>query len=155
MSLRLRTGPPRRQRNLEAVASIGIALAAAAALGFGATRCLGTGSDTARSVRIERLDGVAAEALLPPRPKPFLDRHRIVSYYGNPLASQMGILGEYEPDEVVRRLRSQADAYQQLSADRTVVPAIHLIYAVAQELPGPEVSTSPGWMTSSLRSGCP
>lgn len=106
MSLRLRTGPPRRQRNLETVASIGVALAAVVAFGFGASRCLGGGSSTGRSVRIEQLDGVAAEALLPPRPKPFLDRHRIVSYYGNPLASQMGILGEYEPDEVVRRLRS-------------------------------------------------
>jgi hypothetical protein len=138
MSLRLRTGPPRRQRNLDAVAGVGLALAAVVALGFGATRCLSGGSDGDRAVRIEQLDGVAAEALLPPRPKPFLDRHRVVAYYGNPLAPQMGILGEYPPAEVVRRLRAQADVYQQLSPDRTVVPAIHLIYAVAQDRPGAE-----------------
>jgi hypothetical protein len=79
------------------------------------------------------------EALLPPAPKPFLDRHRVVSYYGNPLAAQMGVLGEYPPDEVFNRLRAQADVYQQLSTDgRTVVPAIHLIYAVAQDRPGAE-----------------
>lgn len=139
MSLRLRTGPPRGRRNLDGVAGVGLALAAVVAIGFGATRCLGvsSGEETQRSVRIVQLDGVAAEAL-PPRPKPFLDRHRIVSYYGNPLVPQMGILGEHDPAEVVRRLREQADVYQQLSPDRTVVPAIHLIYAVAQELPGPE-----------------
>ncbi|MGE0542752.1 MAG: hypothetical protein AB7R89_21505, partial [Dehalococcoidia bacterium] len=138
MSLRLRTGPPRRYHAFDRVAGIGLALAAVVGLGFGATRCLGGDGGTPDLVRIEQLDGVAAEALLPPRPKPFLDKHRIVAYYGNPLAPQMGILGEYEPEEVIRRLRAQADVYQRLSTDRTVVPAIHLIYAVAQEAPGAE-----------------
>lgn len=138
MSLRLRTGPPRRRHILDQVAGIGLTLVAVAALGFGVSRCLGGGAGSSELVRIEQLDGVAAEALLPPRPKPFLDKHRIVAYYGNPLAPQMGILGEYEPEEVVGRLRAQADVYQQLSPDRIVVPAIHLIYAVAQEHPGPE-----------------
>lgn len=138
MSLRLRTGPPRRQHTLDRVAGVGLAVAAVVGLGFGATRCLAGGSETGEIVRIEQLDGVAAEAFLPPRPKPFLDKHRIVAFYGNPLAPQMGILGEYEPEEVVQRLRAQAEVYQRLSADRTVVSAIHLIYAVAQEEPGAE-----------------
>jgi hypothetical protein len=139
MSLRLRTGPPRRRRNYDAVAGVGLALAAVAAFSVGAARWWGGGAGaTAGPVRIQPLDGVAAEALLPPRPKPFLDRHRIVSYYGNPLVAQMGVVGEYPPEEVVRRLRAQADVYQQLSPDRTVVPAVHMIYAVAQENPGPE-----------------
>ena len=137
MSLRLRTGPPRRRQNLDGVAGVGLTLVAVAALGFGASRVCGDGEARASgAVRIQQLDGVAAEALLPPRPKPFLDRHRIVSYYGNPLVAQMGIIGEYEPDEVLRRLRAQAEVYQRLSPDRTVVPAIHMIYAVAQERPG-------------------
>ncbi len=79
---------------------------------------------------------VAAQPASPPPPAPFLDTHRIVSYYGNPLTASMGILGEYPPDEVIRRLRAQAAAYQPLSSDREVVPAIHLVYAVAQAAPG-------------------
>lgn len=138
MSLRLRTGPPRRHRQHEAAGVVGLGLVAAVALGFGAARLFGSETGATGPVRIQQLDGVAAEALLPPRPKPFLNRHRVVAYYGNPLAAQMGILGEYEPDEVIRRLREQAEVYQRLSPDRTIAPAIHLIYAVAQEKPGAE-----------------
>jgi hypothetical protein len=135
MTLRLRVGPARRRRNFDGAIGVGLALAAVVAGGFGAAR-LASGGAADSDVRIERLEGVAAEALLPPRPKPFLDKHRIVAYYGNPLVAQMGILGEYEPEEVVARLRHQTAAYQALSPDRTIVPAIHLIYAVAQERPG-------------------
>lgn len=138
MTLRLRAGPRRRRQGMDGAAGIGLALVAVTALGFGATRMCGGAGETRGIVRIQQLDGVAAEALLPPRPKPFLDRHRVVSYYGNPLAAQMGVLGEYEPEEVVARLRSQADVYQRLGPDRTVVPAVHMIYAVAQERPGAE-----------------
>lgn len=67
-----------------------------------------------------------------PTPVPFLDEHRVVAYYGNPLTSLMGILGEHSPEEVIRRLRAQAAAYQELSPDRTVVGAVDLVYAVAQ-----------------------
>jgi hypothetical protein len=138
MSLRLRTGPPQRRRNYDGVAGVGLALAAVVAIGFGATRLWDGRSVSPAPIRIEQLDAVAAEAFLPPKPKPFLNRHRVVSYYGNPLAAQMGVLGEYKPDEVIRRLHDQAAVYQSLSTDRTVVPAVHLIYAVAQERPGPE-----------------
>jgi hypothetical protein len=67
-----------------------------------------------------------------PPPRPFLDEHRLVAYYGNPLSPLMGIVGEHEPAELVRRLRRQADVYQALSPDRRVVPAIEFIYGVAQ-----------------------
>jgi hypothetical protein len=143
MTLRLRTGPRRRRRTWEGVAAVGLGLTALLGLGTATVRLCGGlagDRDTAPAVRIQQLDSEAAEALLPPRPKPFLDRHRVVSYYGNPLAAQMGILGEYEPEEVIRRLRDQAELYQRLSPDRTVVPAIHMIYAVAQERPGPDGS---------------
>jgi hypothetical protein len=139
MTIRLRDAPPRphsqtwRRRML---LGAGLGALTVAAVGWQRS-CSVDGTDRA-PVRIEWLDAAAAEALLPPRPKPFLNQRRIVAYYGNPLAPQMGILGEYEPEEVVRRLRAQADVYQRLSPDRTVVPALHFIYAVAQERPGPE-----------------
>src|SRR5215203_2083557 len=138
MTLRLRTGPPRRRRTWDGVAGVGLAAAAVIALGMGVSRVWGSAGAATGPVRIQPLDGAAAEALLPPRPKPFLDRHRIVSFYGNPLASQLGVLGEHPPEEMADRLRAQAGVYQRLSPDRTVVPAVHLIYAVAQERPGAE-----------------
>jgi hypothetical protein len=139
MTLRLGSGPPRRRQELADAAVVGLALLALIVLPLGARRLWGSGDTAGVPVRIEALEGVAAEALLPPAPQPFLDRHRVVAYYGNPLAAQMGVVGEYPPDEVLRRLRAQADVFQRLSADgRTVVPAVHLIYAVAQERPGAE-----------------
>jgi hypothetical protein len=68
--------------------------------------------------------------------EPYLARHRIVSFYGNPLAPVLGVLGEQGPEATVARLRAQAEPYARLSDDRTVVPALHLIYAVAQGSPG-------------------
>jgi hypothetical protein len=68
--------------------------------------------------------------------RPYLADHRIVSFYGNPLASGLGVLGEQEPAETVARLRTQVEPYARLSDDREVVPALHLIYAVAQAAPG-------------------
>ncbi|HEY7293877.1 MAG TPA: hypothetical protein VH916_02505 [Dehalococcoidia bacterium] len=59
---------------------------------------------------------------------------QIVSYYGNPLSPAMGALGEGSEDEMIERLKMQAAAYQALNPDKAVVPALHLIYEVAQAL---------------------
>jgi len=142
MAIRLRSGPPRRRSRFPTAARVGVAALALAALPFGAVRLRSSGADPP-IFRIERLpatDGDGVSAGPPPPLQPFLTTHRVVSYYGNPLAPQMGVLGEYPPDEVIRRLRAQAAAYQPLSPDRTVVPAIHFIYAVAQEQPGSDGS---------------
>ena len=39
-----------------------------------------------------------------PLPGAILPGKRIVAYYGNPLSKRMGVLGEYEPDDMLRRL---------------------------------------------------
>ena len=147
MTLRLDTLlPGYRRLPLPAVAGLG-ALVAVALLS--AVIWVGGGESGTGSFRIERVEGAAAPvapsparraaaALGPHTPQPFLDKHRVVSYYGNPLAAQMGIVGEHEPPEVLRRLRAQTEVYQRLSPDRKVVPAIHFIYAVAQGHPGQE-----------------
>jgi len=64
----------------------------------------------------------------------FLD-HRVVAFYGNPLSPILGILGDGEPEQVVTRLRAQADAYARLDSTRQVTPALELIEAVAQDTP--------------------
>jgi hypothetical protein len=75
----------------------------------------------------------------PPPPKSVFETQQIVTYYGNPYSATMGILGEFEDKQVLlQRLRDQAAKYQALNPDKTVIPALHLIYGVAQANPGPD-----------------
>lgn len=81
----------------------------------------------------------------PPTPSPtparsiFADQ-LVVAYYGNPYSPIMGILGEHDTPELIRRLRVQAARYQALIPDKKVTPALHLVYAVAQANPGDDGS---------------
>ncbi|MHB0865489.1 MAG: hypothetical protein ACYC1Y_01110 [Minisyncoccota bacterium] len=63
---------------------------------------------------------------------------RIVAYYGNFYSKQMGVLGEYSPDQVLAMLASTTAIWA--AADRTtpVVPAIQYIAVVAQGTAGKE-----------------
>lgn len=67
-----------------------------------------------------------------------LKENRLVAYYGTPLSNLMGVLGEYEPEEMMRRLKQQTAAYSAADPDRPAVPMIELIASVAQRDPGPE-----------------
>lgn len=142
MAIRLRRTPPRWRRRPRTVPALGIALVA-----LTATAALTLRMDARRTleVRIERLPVVAAarpgvrevddtRRSMPPLapPRPFLAGHRIVAYYGNPLAEVLGVLGAHDPPETIARLRAEADAYARAGSDKEVVPAVHLIYAVAQ-----------------------
>jgi hypothetical protein len=132
----------------------GVAILAVVIAGFFALR--GARKDEPR-FHIERLpsytapvaaavvDAALQESLqisLPPQapPRPFLAEHRIVAYYGNPLTPILGVLGEQDGAKTAARLRAQADAYVPVSTDRAIVPALHFIYAVAQEHPGEDGS---------------
>jgi hypothetical protein len=68
--------------------------------------------------------------------KPLLPEHLIVAYYGNPLATEMGILGEVPPDQMLSRLKKQADAYAAADGSRPVLPALELVTPAAQGWPG-------------------
>jgi len=74
--------------------------------------------------------------LPPPLPGAILPARRIVSYYGNPLYSAMGVLGEQPPEKLFPRLRAQAEAYWTADRDRLVTPALELVAVVAQAQPG-------------------
>ncbi|MCC7370743.1 MAG: hypothetical protein IT306_20145 [Chloroflexi bacterium] len=75
--------------------------------------------------------------VLPPAlPGAVLPAKRIVSYYGNPLSSGMGILGELPPEKLFPRLKQQADGYRSADRSRQVVPALELVAVVAQAEPG-------------------
>ena len=65
-----------------------------------------------------------------------LPRQRIVAFYGNPLSTRMGILGEIPPDSMLARLRQVVAEWQQADSATPVKPALQLITVVAQPKPG-------------------
>ncbi len=72
-----------------------------------------------------------------PLPGALLPENRIVAFYGNPLSKRMGILGEIETDEMLRRLEETAHEWSRADSSLNVFPALHLIATVAQGYPGP------------------
>jgi len=68
--------------------------------------------------------------------KPLLPDNLILAYYGNPLAKEMGILGEVPPDQMLGKLKQQAATYASADRSRPVVPALELVTPAAQGWPG-------------------
>jgi len=69
-------------------------------------------------------------------PGSILPAKRIVAYYGNPLSKKMGVLGEYEKNEMLRRLKAEVNKWNSADPALPVQPALHLIAVVAQGTPG-------------------
>ena len=61
---------------------------------------------------------------------------RIVAYYGNLYSRQMGVLGEYEPDDMLNRLKNTCAEWEATDPSTPVLPAIEYIAIVAQAAPG-------------------
>lgn len=74
--------------------------------------------------------------LTPGNPQPYLTTFRLVTFYGNPLGPDLGILGESPPETMLAQLRGVADLYQDLSPDHYVVPTFHIVSTVADPFPG-------------------
>jgi hypothetical protein len=68
-------------------------------------------------------------------PAGVLPDHRIVAYYGHPSTGLMGILGEYEKEELLQVLRAEIANYEAADPDTPVIPAFELIATVAQPEP--------------------
>jgi len=64
--------------------------------------------------------------------------NRIIAYYGNFYSTRMGILGEFEEDEVLRRLQEEIDNWNAADTEIKSIPAIHYIASTAQGSPGDE-----------------
>ena len=67
-----------------------------------------------------------------PLPGAIMPANRIVAYYGNPLSRRMGVLGEYDKEEMLRRLRREVERWSAADPSLPVRPALHLIAVVAQ-----------------------
>ena len=72
----------------------------------------------------------------PPVTTSALATHRLVTYYGHPYDDRMGILGEYDPDAMIQKLKEQTAAYTAADPSRPGLCTIELIASVAQGSPG-------------------
>jgi hypothetical protein len=61
--------------------------------------------------------------------------NRVLAFYGFPGNSDMGILGQQDPEETLELLREQAAEYEEADPSRPVVLALEVIASVAQEEP--------------------
>lgn len=116
--------------------------AAAASSKKSATTAKPAASGSARRYRAGEDPDFAARMGWPvkgpePLPGAIFPHKRVVAYYGNPLSRRMGILGEYDPEEMLRRLDETVAAWEKADPATPVVPALHLIAVVAQAEPGP------------------
>ncbi len=71
-----------------------------------------------------------------PLPGAILPFHRIVAYYGNYYSTKMGILGELQPDSMLKKLQGEVKKWQEADTSVTAIPALHYIVASAQGKPG-------------------
>jgi hypothetical protein len=104
--------------------SVGQAGSPDAALVLANTAALPPGSPEEQAINAQT---IASGGLLP--------GHRILTYYGHPHDPNMGILGEYDKEEVLQLLRAEAARYEAADPTRPVIPAFEVIATVAQGWP--------------------
>jgi hypothetical protein len=66
------------------------------------------------------------------RPGALLPNKRVVAFYGNPLSTRMGILGQLPPAQMFTKLEATVAMWAEADTMRTVQPALELIATVAQ-----------------------
>src|SRR5699024_8752235 len=67
-----------------------------------------------------------------------LKHNQLVAYSGTPHSKAMGSLGEYSPEDMMKKLKERTQEYSDLDPERPAIPTIELIATVAQRSPGPE-----------------
>lgn len=60
---------------------------------------------------------------------------RIIAYYGNLYSRKMGVLGEYDEEEMLSRLNKEVKRWQQADPETPTIPALHYIVTTAQQGP--------------------
>ncbi|MHB2026668.1 MAG: hypothetical protein ACYCPQ_08550 [Elusimicrobiota bacterium] len=70
------------------------------------------------------------------RPAALFPKARIVTYYGNPLSRQMGVLGQMPPKMMMDYLAREAQAWQEADPSSIVRPGLELVAVVASNRPG-------------------
>ena len=83
------------------------------------------------------LDSLWPVKTAPALPGSVFPAKRVLAYYGNPLSKRMGILGEFETNDMLAKLMEDAAEWTRLDPAHPVQPALHLIAMVANPTPGP------------------
>lgn len=60
---------------------------------------------------------------------------RIIAYYGNLYSRKMGVLGEYDEDDMLARLDAEVKRWQKADPETPTIPALHYIVTTAQQGP--------------------
>jgi hypothetical protein len=71
-----------------------------------------------------------------PRAGALLPSRRVVAFYGNPLSTKMGILGQIPPAQMFAKLEQQAHQWELADSTVPVQRALEMIATVAQGSPG-------------------
>ncbi len=72
-----------------------------------------------------------------PLPGSILPARRIVAFYGNPKSRRMGILGEFVPEVMLKKLDAEVAEWTRIDPATPAIPALHVIVLVADAVPGP------------------
>ena len=94
----------------------------------------GSEGDSGQGAGADSAQEVPAPPVLPTGKRTIFPSHRVVAYYGNPAADELGILGIGSPDARARQLERQAKGYARKT--RPVLPAFELISTIANADPG-------------------
>ena len=57
---------------------------------------------------------------------------RIIAYYGNLYSKQMGVLGEYPKNEMLKKLKTEVAKWNKADSVVPAIPALHYIAVTAQ-----------------------
>lgn len=76
-----------------------------------------------------------APTATPARPPSIFATAQVVAFYGSPRSPGLGVLGRFSDQDLVSWLKSESSIYDSLNGDRGVVPALDLIYSMAQSDP--------------------
>src|SRR6185312_14730402 len=71
-----------------------------------------------------------------PNPGALLPFSRVVAYYGNLYSKEMGVRGEFPPNEMLQELKAECKKWQEADPTIPVLPALHYIAVTAQGYPG-------------------
>ncbi len=82
------------------------------------------------------LDSLWPPKMPTPLPGSILPAKRVIAFYGNPLSRRMGILGEFDTEDMLQRLDQEVAEWNKLDPAHPVQPALHLIAVVAQASAG-------------------
>lgn len=71
-----------------------------------------------------------------PLPGAIFPFNRVVAFYGNLYSKNMGVLGEYAPKVMLKKLKEEVKNWQKADTTIKVIPALHYICITAQAYPG-------------------